>query len=309
MPVGLERHVADSSSGRRDLYNQYTQESVAAVKEAGGLVLLAHTEGWSAEEILAQPIDGFEMYNVHANLFLNMGPALELLSRVDSKEQGLPVPDLALLPIMSEDPRYLSTWGTVLARGGRRVTTMGSDCHRNTFPTLMSDGERVDSYRRMMSWFANHILTVTKPDGSYDDRDLKDALRAGRLYGVFELAGHPRGFEFVAREAGATREMGEQVSLKNGPRLEVRLPAVEGLDPKAEPPLLTARILRAKEEGWEVVAEGKADLSHEVKRAGAYRAEIRMEPRHLKAFLGRDVAKLTRLDLPWIYANPIYVGP
>ena len=30
--------------------------------------------------------------------------------------------------------RLYTTWGTVLARGTKRVTTMGSDCHRNTFP-------------------------------------------------------------------------------------------------------------------------------------------------------------------------------
>ena len=32
--------------------------------------------------------------------------------------------DLVLLPLFLEDPVYLSTWGTALASGARRVTTM-----------------------------------------------------------------------------------------------------------------------------------------------------------------------------------------
>ena len=64
-------------------------------------------------------------------------------------DPGLMQSDLILLGVMSEDPRYLKRWGSVLASGAKRVTTMATDCHRNTFKQLMQDGERVDSYRRI----------------------------------------------------------------------------------------------------------------------------------------------------------------
>ena len=43
----------------------------------------------------------------------------------------------------------------------RAVTTVGTDCHRNTFPQLLPDGERIDSYRRMMLW-TNDVLVSAR---------------------------------------------------------------------------------------------------------------------------------------------------
>src|SRR5690606_41948886 len=115
---------------------------------------------------------------------------------------SLPASDLVLLPILNEDDLYLSRWGTVLSRDHRAVTTIGTDCHQNTFPQLLPDGERVDSYRRMMGWMSNHLLVKPEADGSWDDSHLEDALAAGRLYGVFEVFGYPTGFDFRALEGG-----------------------------------------------------------------------------------------------------------
>jgi hypothetical protein len=203
---------------------------------------------------------------------------------------------------MSEDERYLSTWGSVLARGAKRVTTMGTDCHRNTFPQLAQDGERLDSYRRMMSWFSNHLIVRT---GEPDDVTLKDALRAGRLYGAFENLGYPAGFDFYAEEGDRVEEIGGEVA--TGAVLVVKMPAVQSIDPKLEQPILRARILRAIEGGFEeVAASSEGELRYLVERSGAYRAEIRMEPRHLSGWLG-DYRVLARREVPWVYANPIYV--
>jgi hypothetical protein len=307
MPVGLERHVSADEAERDGVYGEETPEAIERLKANGAVALIAHTEDWTPEQLIELPLDGFEMYNLHANTLLSAGNALELLVRLDRKDPGLPHPDLVLLNLISEDQRYLSTWGTVLARGAKRVTTMGTDCHRNSFPMLAQDGERIDSYRRMMLWFSNHLWVRPDAGGSFGDLELKEALRSGRLYGAFEVLGYPLGFDWYAESGGAVVEMGGEVDLSDRPVLVVKIPALEALDPKAEAPRLRARVLRAIEGGFEEVAAGTEALRVEVDRPGAYRAEIRMEPRHLRGQMGDYAAMFAERELPWIYGNAIYV--
>lgn len=303
MPVGLEQHV----EGRGSVYGEATPEAIALHKANGAVVLVAHTEGWTVEQLTDLPLDGFEMYNLHANLFLNFDKALNLLGRVIEKDEGLPQSDLVLLTIMSEDPAYLSRWGGVLASGAKRVTTMGSDCHRNTFQERMPDGERVDSYRRMMMWFSNHLLVKPEPDGTWDDRHLKDALREGRLYGAFEVMGYPQGFDYRAETTAGVFEMGAEVKLSDAPTLRVTKPSIRDLNPARTPPAFTVRVLKAIDGGFEEVATGAGDLSFKPTAPGAYRAEVRMVPHHLREDLGDDAQDVLSKDYVWIYSNPIYV--
>ena len=44
--------------------------------------------------------------------------------------------------------------------GSAGVTTLGTDAHRNSLNFPWSDGERIDSWRRMNRWFSNHLLTT-----------------------------------------------------------------------------------------------------------------------------------------------------
>lgn len=317
MPVGLERHVPGTVEERQDIYGKVSAASLDAFHKEGSVNLAQHTEDWTPEQLISLPFDGFEMFNLHANAYLGAGALVKCISLLKKEDPGLPHPDLVIVPVISEDPIYLATWGTVLARGVRRVTTMGTDCHRNSFPQILPDGERIDSYRRMMGWFSNHLLVRPDADGKWDDLSLKDALRAGRLYGAFEVLGVPAGFDYRATSAGAEHEMGEEVSLAAGVSLKVTMPRVQRLDPKVTPPSLTARILRAREGGWDVVASSSQDLAFSPAEPGSYRAEIRMVPRHLAAPLGSfgsmagvgDVNLAEVGDLVWIYSNAIHVVP
>jgi hypothetical protein len=275
------------------------------------VALVAHTEGWTPDRLVSLPLDGFEMFNLHQNTFKNAGIVAELiLNKVDKGDfDGLPEPDAFFTAFVLDDDIYATTWGTVLARGVKRVTTMGTDCHRNTFPQLLQDGERVDSYRRMMIGFSNHLLVRPKADGSWDDRDLKDALRAGRLYGAFEFLGTPEGFDFTATSAGATHEMGEEVSLAAGVTLNVARPHVKDLDPAVDAPVVRVRLLKAREGGWDQVAVAdQGDLAFTVTEPGAYRAEVRLTPKHLRPFIGRR-ADFIKAERPWVYSNALYVTP
>ena len=215
-------------------------------------------------------------------------------------------PDLIFLPIFSEDPRYLERWGSVLARGGRRVTTMGTDCHRNSFPALLPDGERADSYRRMMIWFSNHLLVRPEAAGRWDDRHLKDALQSGRLYGAFEILGSPEGFDFYAEVGGEVAEMGSEVPFTAAPQLRIVAPTLRNPDPDKPAPTLTVRLLKAVEGGFEEVVSAPGSITYSPTGPGVYRAEVRMVPNHLADQLGQY--RLADLgDFIWIYANPIYV--
>ena len=305
MSVGIERHVAATPSERGDIYGAETAETIATLKKVGAVVLLQHTEDWSVEQIGDLPVDGFEMYNLHANTVIGAGAVITLLGRLDEPE-ALPFSDLVFLPIVSEDKRYLERWGSVLAAGKKRVTTMGTDCHRNTFKDLLPDGERIDSYRRMMSWFSNHLLLTPDAQGGFGDLELKEALTKGRLYGAFEVLGFPKGFDFHAQAAGAIVEMGGEVAAGDSPELRASLPAIEGLGRNVKRPDFVVRLLRAKSGGWDVVHETAADLSYLVSEPGAYRVEVRMKPRHLLGYLA-SYAELAERDFVWIYSNAIYV--
>lgn len=302
MPVGLEGHAAPPDE-RDALYGARDAASLERLRAQGAVILLAHPEDFTIPELIDLPVDGFEMFNLHANTFLGMGAALELLVRINDGDTGLPHPDLFLLNVVSEDPRYLDRWSAVLAAGEDPVTTMGTDCHENTFDAVAADGERVDSYRRMMSMMSNHVL-VRADDGD-PDRALKDGLRARRVYGAFELLGYPTGFDFHAQDGDDVVEIGGVAAA--GARLVVKMPRVLLLDDAAEPPALTARILRATPDGFVEVAAGDGDLDVVVDEPGAYRAEVRMVPFHLRAALVDDARRVLDRDFVWIYANAIRV--
>lgn len=302
MPVGLEGHVAETEPMRDMVYGDATAENVATLQARGAVVLAQHTEDWSSEQIMDIGFDGFEMYNLHANTITGAGGVFELLGLLIAEDPDLPHPDLIFLNILNEDDRYLERWGDVLATGYRAVTTIGTDCHRNTFPQLLDDGERVDSYRRMMSWMSNHLLIEPEGDGSWDDRHLKDALRDGRLYGVFEAMGFPDGFDFHADDGGMPVEMGGTASTEA--RLIANLPSVRDLE--GEPPALALVLYRAEPGGWTEVERSEDGLDVVAPMAGAYRVEVRIKPTHLRDDLGA-FADVADSELVWIYSNAIFV--
>jgi len=309
MPVGLEHHVSDRET-RSEIYGAVTSTAIERLKGAGAVSLLQHTEDWTIQQLTELPIDGFEMFNLHANSFLHLGEILEivLLLQGETAPVGLPAPDLTVISFISEDPRYLEAWGSVLSSGVKRVTTMGTDCHRNSFPAKLADGERIDSYRRMMGWFSNHVLVRPETDGTWDDRHLKEGLRAGRLYGAFEVYGYPVGFDYHATVGARVEEMGAQIALSDAPKLFVKRPTMEGLSSTGAQPEITLRVLRAIDAGWEEIGVATSgDLEVTPTKPGAYRAEVRIRPRHLLPYLGKAAAQLAESDKVWIYANAIYL--
>ncbi|GMV42413.1 MAG: hypothetical protein AMXMBFR64_41290 [Myxococcales bacterium] len=303
MPLGLERHLEpleltktniSTDKGDDDLAAQ--QEAVAAAKAAGGAVFIAHTEEGNIplERLLALPLDGMEIYNLHANFLTSFTVGFDrLLSLEPWLVEGAgvkPAADLALLAILDLYPeKALDKWRRVTAV--RRATAIaGTDLHENvnldnlcgpgaTFqllceglkadypslvallekggPVILPDGERLDAYERGFRWMHNRLLV---PD--LTDEAAREALLEGRSLVIFTLLGDAS-VDLVASGVAVT-EVGGEVPLGAVDALWVRLPGQPepgagatwtAADVAASPPALRAVLWRSTEEETTAVAE------------------------------------------------------
>jgi hypothetical protein len=311
MPVGLKRHVLEMATEEEleTAYDGDTPEAVDLFRDAGALVLVNHTEGRSLDSIRALGVDGIEIYNIHANLdpgirLNDLGledlPFIgELLHFTDVRNRI--APDLAYMAIFEENLVDLDKWNTLHAEGVHMVGFAGSDIHENAFAGIMRDGERVDGYRRLMRWFSNHLLV--DPALPEPER-YEEALRVGRLYTAFEMAGSPVGFDFSASLDGETFEMGDTAPV--GATLTVVKPSLPDGHPNDPAPTIRMRILHAAMGGPVEVAAGDGDtLTFTVAEPGAYRAEVWITPNHTEPYLDARTIGLIR-DMVWVYSNAIY---
>ena len=313
MPIMLDRHVDGTISERHATYNADTPAAVTAFHDAGALVWIPHTEQRTTAELIPLAPDGVELYNLHANLdpdirrdFLGLPPNGAIQSVIAFAEQSPdgPEPDLALLSFLEPSTPALTRWDELHAAGLRVTASAGTDAHENSLPIMLRDGERGDSYRRMMRWFSNVALTST----AGDPVAIEAAIAAGRMFVVFELLGTPLGFDFVATSGARAIEMGDEVAATAGATLTLTVPTVAGLSPLLPGPTIRARILRIDSAGATEVATGAGPtLTVALDRPGAYRAEVRMVPHHLAPYLGTLGPAYSERELPWVYANPIYV--
>lgn len=303
MPIGLEHHVGDTPAEREANYGEISEAAVRRFQAAGGLVFLQHTEGWSNEEIMTLPIDGIECYNLHQNMMDRMGDVVSMVLEMVNYPDDVPVPELSLIAVFEESQADLTRWAHAVATR-RLPAVVATDAHRNVFNDETYDGERLDSFRRMMRWFSNYVRVPAEQ--VVDDRVLKNAIAEGRFYSAFDYLGYAVDFDFFADASGEKFEMGAAVPSDQGVSLIVRQPSLYRQDPKAPAPVITTLILKAVGDDWELIAENQGDLEIDV-TAGVYRAEVRIVPKHLAPWLGRDPQRFIR-DLPWVYSNPIYVG-
>ncbi|MRG92891.1 hypothetical protein [Polyangium spumosum] len=307
MSVGLERHLPGDPEARLAAYQGEDAATVAAMHEAGALVIVPHTESRDPAWLASLPVDGIEVYNVHAAIdpdirrdFFGLdafAAGVSILPFTRQDEDG-PQPDLALLGFFEDLPVYGERWDALLAT--RHVTGVaGTDVHENTFPGVLRDGERGDSYRRLMRWFSNIALV----DGPITPSSVKAALAAGRSYVAFEILGAPSGFDFHAEAGGSVIEMGGQAP--EGATIVAHAPKVHDLDPAVEPPTVSMRLLHIDASGTRIVAEGGA-IRLENASPGAYRVEVRIHPTHLRPHVGDSGEGYIRERL-WVLANPIRI--
>ena len=305
MPIGLEHHVGSTPEERKAWYSRADAEAITAFHDAGALAFLQHTEGWDIETILDLPIDGIEIYNMHQNLMTNMGAAFGLILLLEATPEVVPEMELAIAAVFRENDVDITKWAQTVAV--KPVSCiLATDVHQNALKGESPDGERIDSFRRLMHWFSNYVLI--DPKIVADDATFKEAIGKGRMYGAFDYLGYPAGFDFYARAADDTvYEMGQQIPAADGITLHVSKPAVYHVNPDGEQPEIRVILLKAEGDGWVEVASGSDDITHSIQSAGVYRAEVRMKPYHLRQWLGSEPEQYLN-EVIWIYSNPIYVG-
>lgn len=332
MPVALRRHLADTEAERRARMTAETPEAVAAFHKAGGLVLVPHGESRPLPLLRALAdagLDGMEIYNLHANIdpriradhlgLAPLGAAEGLIPWLSDRPpaEGGPEPDLALLGFLEDNRAQLGRYDTLLGEGRRLHPVLGSDIHENSVRQLLTDGERGDSYRRLMRSFSNHLLVPA--GGEVQPGALREAIQKGRGYGAFEVFGTPVGLDYRADTAAGVVEIGGAARGPATLRLVAPRPPLPRGVPAGQGPLVRLRILRVAPQATEAVevaslqvgeAGDAAELRHVAAAPGAYRAEVRIVPRHLFPLLGEDVdrARFQR-EYPYVYTGPIYVSP
>jgi len=287
-------------------------ESVRGLREAGAVVLHAHTEQRTFEELWPLGLDGFEIYNLHANVNPRGEQLREVITDLTTTLRAGstgPHPDLSLLAILRENRWALSMWDLFIPHT-RALGFAGSDIHQNLPPRLFQtyDGERLDSYRRLTRWFANYVLLEERSlDG------LRAALLAGRLYTVFHLLGEPEGIDFYADNGeGARYEMGSELTFQEGITVHIHPPSPPaGSEINVRVYRISTREETAQpgdevEKTLLVESMNTNPIAVEVDQPGAYRVEISQTPIHLRAELGTLAELLIRPTI-WIYSNPIYV--
>ena len=280
MPVGMEMRLEDTNTYDRD-----DPDSIAAMKAGGGIVLQAHTEE-RALELVQQRVEdglqGFEIYNLHAmfdpdirETYLGLD-RLGWMSDMDPFTSGEATPDLFFLAVHQEQPPSLATFDAVWQTHDV-IGTAGTDAHQNVLPLEMADGERVDSYRRMMSWFSNWLLSDGETPQDYDE-----ALAAGRVAIVFEVLGTPDTVD---------------VHLE-GSTLQVHCPVLTADSPwDGEAPDIEVQVLKDGAP-WKTGCG-----AHETDGAGVYRVAMSITPHHLAGFVPAEFIR----PYPWIYVQPVRV--
>lgn len=273
----------------------------ATLRGHGALVFQAHTERFTAEELLALELDGMEIYNLHANMDprgeLGQLPQIlpELTAWIRLGAQG-PHPDLTYLTVFRENPLALAAWDGITPQR-RMLGFAGSDIHENLPPLVRpADGDRIDSYRRLSTWFSNYALV---PEVSPEA--LRQALTEGRLFVTFDLWGAPEGFDFHGKlPDGTVIEQGSEAAFTPGTRLKATPPqAPEGAT-------TTLTLYRVTDAGPVVVHQGPGNFDLEALAPGPYRLDVRITPGHLQAELGQHTDTFLR-EVVWIYTNPVYL--
>jgi hypothetical protein len=316
MPIALQGHITENVDERHALYGATDATSMQALLDGGGLLFLPHTESKNFEWYADLPFSGLEIYNLHANVdpkirseFLGLDD-LDFFSRLlafTTADPDGPHPDLSFLAFFSPNEPALAAWDRMLLRR-RMAGIAGTDAHENVFVNKMRDGERGDSYRRMFSFFSNHIRVDNAPRGAIGIQALRESIVGLRHYVAFEALGIPAGFDFhVADARGVIAEMGAEVPMRAGLTLVVTPPRVFGrFQAGTEPPAIESVLYRLDGAGREEIARSPGEIRHAVGRAGVYRAEVWIVPHHLRGDLAGLAEALIR-PYPWVYASPLFL--
>lgn len=298
----------------RGLKTSTSQEFADLVRRQDGLVFLSHLEERMDWDI--KGITGCEIYNTHADfkdekrLASEMRKPLWIVKTADLIRR---YPQEVFSALQDYPADYLKRWDELCA-GSRKTGVAANDSHQNVgLVAKAAEGNKIlledpigsklaevdtakipllaplrkdkkpgdilfktqlDPYEFSLRHAGTHLLIK-----DVNEEEVRAALAASRAYVAFDWLADPTGFDFAASAGSRRFEMGSEVPLTAGLRLEARstLPV-----------------------HWKVVCKGKVvtesdgrALEYAVDKPGNYRVE---------AWL--DIAGDRTI---WILSNPIWV--
>ena len=262
--------------------NQRTVEQILARRNTG-MAVVAYPDDFKSWN--TNGYQGIEIYNVFTNTKqINRG-----LMFFDALWSYGSYPDLLFARFYDRPNSALRKWDEEMARTGRRlVATAGNDAHANIGFSFKNGaggkllGLKLDPYERSFRLVRLHVLVPTFHGEPLTQETLLNALKRGNCFVGYDLFGDTVGFRFTASDGDERRMMGDEISLKDEVRLEVKLP-------------IAARIQLLKD--GTVIRDdynvNTIDLG--VRERGVYRVEVYLPQLPL---VGHQ---------PWIISNPIYV--
>ncbi|MBI2812501.1 MAG: hypothetical protein HYX67_16980 [Candidatus Melainabacteria bacterium] len=318
MAFGMTQHLETTPSARGTTYGQDTNAvRLRLSREADAIVAVPHTESRTLTEIQTLNPDAIEIFNFHATTDpkirranLNTKPFSKMsafLSYILDPYREL-VPDLGFLHFVEIFPTYTTMWNNLVYSGYQVTGVIGSDSHENVLPQIVADDERLDSHRRVVRMASNHFLV-----NSNSISDVKDAIKKGRGWMVFEGLGTPVGMDFTVTVNGNTVGVGESVTLGGKSAvISVNLPTLHPDTPQgSDRPHFVVNLKRVLAAGGETIVATSVDtgLSYTTSGTGIFRAEIEIIPLHLKPYLSSAFSKLAENRYPWIITNHLYLNP
>jgi len=258
-----------------------TQRLLDEVKKAGGVSFLAHPIDPDAPAVHEDDLSwvdwgvegytGIELWNQLSELKSLLTNKLQALYYILNPSQ------IARGPFS----QVLQRWDALHQTGKRVVAIGGSDAHA-IHAHLGPIHRTVFPYSYHFKCINTHILVPDPLSGEsdFDRRTVLRALSRGNAFIGYDLPAPTNGFRFTAQAYGQSCVMGDQIHIRDGVTLQIRLPFIN-----------ECHLLRNGEriEVW----DNRETCTHISNQPGVYRVEVFIN------YQGRRRG--------WIYSNPIYV--
>lgn len=261
-----------------------TQERITHAKESSALAIVAYPEDFNAWD--AKGYDGVEVYNVYTNA-RQINPVVMFFDGLWSYRT---YPHLLFANFYTRPSANLKAWDQAMATTGRKLVGIaGNDSHANMgFELTDSSGKKLlgvhlDPYERSFRLVRLHVLSAASHDALPTQERVLTAIAAGNCFVGYDIFGNTTGFRYTAQDENESRLMGDEITLDNEVRLNVKLPVV-------------GRIILLKDGATIQEAVNVRSMEFVTKERGSYRVEAYLPQ------LGKPVN-----EQPWIISNPIYV--
>jgi len=262
-------------------YAQDPQRLIDTVREAEGISFIAHPRDDAAPAFGEEDIS-WERWDVTGFTGFELWNGLsEFKTYLKSKLHGLFYAYFPQFIGHGPYPEVLLKWDELTLDGKRIVAVGGSDAH--ALHMHMGPLSRIIFPYEFHFKSVNTHLFVSEPltgDAPTDKKLIYDAFANGRCFVGYDLPASTKGFRFRAQGMNKTVIMGEEISVKGGVTIQIRLPSLG--DFRLIKDGVVLRELKRQE-----------TYTHITTEPGVYRVEV------YRRYLGRKVG--------WIFSNPIYV--